>query len=205
MFIVFEGIDGAGKSTQIELLKHHWEAPAPVWYTRQPGGSLIGQRIRHLLLEDDEPVLPESELLLFAADRAQHVAQIRDRVEQGHIVICDRYTASTIAYQGAGRGQSIKIIKQLNEISTGGLKPFDTVYFRTSVATGLQRASLRGGKNKLDSQPIDFYERVYSSYEGQSMAQCWHRLDAESLSEQEITTQLIDFLNECWVKYSSNK
>ncbi|MEO8073172.1 MAG: dTMP kinase, partial [Acidobacteriota bacterium] len=130
-FITFEGVDGSGKSTQLrmlasELLMKGFE----VLTTCEPGGTPLGRRLREAFLETEENVAPLAELLLFAADRAQHVNfLVKPALEEGKIVISDRYADATFAYQGAGRGFSESTVKQVIELATEGLKPDLTIFF----------------------------------------------------------------------------
>ena len=172
--ITFEGIDGCGKSTQLRLLETYLRARGlPCVATREPGGTPIGKRIRAVLLEVlDEPVEPLTELLLYAADRAQHVRQfILPALEAGQIVLSDRYADATIAYQGYGRGYDRTLVQQLIELATGGLKPDLTLLFDLDVATGWQRVHQRNAPalaaeapDRLDLEPTAFHEQVRQGY-----------------------------------------
>ncbi|NJL73275.1 MAG: dTMP kinase, partial [Candidatus Competibacteraceae bacterium] len=130
-FLTLEGPEGAGKTTQVKLLSSKLEALGiPHLITRDPGGTPLGKQIRRILLAPGGSVSPMAELLLYQADRAQHVHElIMPALMEGKLVICDRYTDSTIAYQGFGRGIDMKIIAELNNISTQGLKPELTILF----------------------------------------------------------------------------
>lgn len=135
--------------------------------TMEPGGTPLGRRLRKAFLETEEDVSPNAELLLFAADRAQHVDfLIRPALKQGKIVISDRYADATFAYQGAGRGFSGEMVENVIEIATGGLKPDLTVFFDLPVNSALRRADKRSSNNRMDSEENDFYERVRDSYLG---------------------------------------
>ncbi|MGD1903618.1 MAG: dTMP kinase [Geitlerinemataceae cyanobacterium] len=169
LFVVFEGVEGSGKTTQIDRLEV-WlreNQAAPVVRTREPGGTELGTQIRALLLDAKtrEPIADRAELLLFAADRAQHVESfIRPQLEAGAIVLCDRFTASTIAYQGYARGLDLATISQLNAIATAGLAPDLTVWLDLDPAVGLERARDRGEVNRLDRESLAFHQRVYQGY-----------------------------------------
>ncbi|MCL2931652.1 MAG: dTMP kinase [Trichodesmium sp. MAG_R03] len=180
-FIVFEGVEGGGKTTQIELLrdwllgKEEWRQVLSksinleVVITREPGGTKLGKALRELLLSSD--ILPEkiqetSELLLYAADRAQHVeALIKPCLERGAIVLCDRFINSTIAYQGYGHGLDLELIQQLNYIATGGLKSDLTFWLDLDVEIGLARARSRGNFDKMEQANIEFHRRVQQGYQ----------------------------------------
>lgn len=169
-FITFEGIDGSGKSTQLRLLADDLRFRGyNVLTTQQPGGTPLGRRLREAFLDTEENIAPMAELLLFAADRAQHVEfLIKPALAEGKIVISDRYADATTAYQGAGRGFSPTIIKQVVQLATGGLKPDLTLFFDLPVEASFERTHKRDKmgelKNRLDKENADFYERVRNAY-----------------------------------------
>jgi dTMP kinase len=137
--------------------------------TREPGGTALGRRLRALLLDAQEQVDPLAELLLYAADRAQHVRRLlRPALETGHIVLSDRYSDATVAYQGAGRGFSPELIGEVVALATGGLKPDLTLIFDLPVEAGSIRArrrALNGQKgDRLESEDVKFYTRVREAY-----------------------------------------
>jgi len=139
--------------------------------TRQPGGTPLGRRLREAFLETEEAVAPMAELLLFAADRAQHVELlIKPALAAGRVVISDRYADATFAYQGAGRGFDEKTVNQVIKLATSGLKPDLTLFFDISIENALKRMSARnetGEKvNRMDFEAIEFYERVCDAYLG---------------------------------------
>lgn len=169
-FITFEGIDGSGKSTQLRLLSNYLRLHGcDIVVTREPGGTPLGVRLRAALLDSQEQVDPLTELLVFAADRAQHVKRyLRPALESGRIVISDRYSDATVAYQGAGRGFPASLIKQIVELATGGLKPDLTILFdlpvrESSVRTG-RRTNDRQKADRLDSEDAEFHTRVRNAY-----------------------------------------
>ncbi|MGI8469128.1 MAG: dTMP kinase [Pyrinomonadaceae bacterium] len=169
-FITFEGIDGSGKSTQLRLVATDLRFRGlNILTTQEPGGTPLGRKLREVFLETDETVAPLAELLLFAADRAQHVNfLIKPALAEGKIVISDRYSDATFAYQGAGRGLPQNIVKQIIELATGGLKPDLTLFFDLPVEAALLRTEIRDDageqKNRMDREKTDFYERVRQSY-----------------------------------------
>lgn len=174
-FITFEGIDGSGKSTQLRLLNNFLRANG--WYplvTREPGGTPVGLRLRAALLDASEEVDPLTELLVFAADRAQHVRRvIRPALASGQIVISDRYADATVAYQGAGRGFAPELIKEIVQLATEGLKPDLTVLFDVGIEESTTRTTRRSsgktspnkpGPDRLDIEDAEFYARVRHAY-----------------------------------------
>jgi dTMP kinase len=171
MFITFEGIDGSGKSTQIQLLKEMLEERNHVVTTlREPGGNILSEQIRQLLLDSKEQVDPRCELLLFTAARAQLVSSvIRPALEAGKIVICDRYIDSSVAYQGYGRGLSIESIESINDFATAGLIPDITFIFDLSVDDAAKRAGFRSNDNQTKPDRMErsgdaFFERTKQGY-----------------------------------------
>lgn len=169
-FITFEGLDGSGKTTQLQLLAEKLRSGSfDVITTCEPGGTILGKQIRQVLLDKTLSVSPLTELLLFAADRAQHVQTlIRPNLERGSVVISDRYADATISYQGAGRGFDADLIQQIINIATDGLKPDLTIFFDVSVEESLNRTTKRVAegveKNRLDEEKFEFYQRVRDSY-----------------------------------------
>ena len=172
-FITFEGIDGSGKSTQLRLLGNFLSANGcDLLLTREPGGTTLGLRLRAALLDAMEEVDPLTELLVFAADRAQHVRRkLRPALEAGQVVISDRYADATVAYQGAGRGFSPELISQIVQLATDGLKPDLTLLFDLSIEESTGRTARRTGKNsgklsrdRLDIENADFHSRVRDAY-----------------------------------------
>lgn len=164
LFITFEGIDGCGKTTQLENVKKLLEDNGiECVTTREPGALKLGSQIREILLHYDGKVADNCEMFLFLADRSQHVETfIKPMLEEGKIVLCDRHTDSTIAYQGYGRGGDVERLTELNKIATNGLIPDLTLLFDVSVETGHQRA----GKDldRLELAGKDFFERTRQGY-----------------------------------------
>ena len=173
-FITFEGIDGSGKSTQLRLLDKFLRAKGcDVLLTREPGGTPVGLRLRAALLDATEEVDPLTELLVFAADRAQHVSRVlRPALAAGRVAISDRYADATVAYQGAGRGFEPDLISGIVELATEGLKPDLTLLFDVSIEESTTRTTRRStsrstGKtprDRLDIENADFHTRVRDAY-----------------------------------------
>jgi dTMP kinase len=169
VFITFEGIDGCGKSTQLRLLASDLRLRGlEIVTTREPGGTPLGRRLRAALLDVQEQVDPLAELLVFAADRAQHVRRhLRPALADERVVLSDRYADATVAYQGAGRGFNENLIKQIVELATDGLKPDLTLLFDLSVtdaATRTRRRIASKHTDRLDVEDPDFHKRVRDAY-----------------------------------------
>lgn len=164
LFITFEGIDGCGKTTQIELLKNSLEKQGKnVLLTREPGAKGLGEKLREILLNYEGDVSSNCESFLFLADRAQHIDTIiKPAIEKGIIVICDRHTDSTVAYQGYGRGLDLKQIHYLNNIATSGIKPDLTFILDIDVETSLER--IGKARDRMESAGIEFFNRVRNGY-----------------------------------------
>jgi dTMP kinase len=171
VFISFEGPDGSGKTTQVHLLADYLRAQGyPVLQTREPGGTPIGDQIRDVLHDlKNQGMHPHTEILLYAASRAQLVTQeIRPRLEAGSIVLCDRYADSTLAYQGYGHGLDLPPLRKILDFATTRLKPDLTLYLDISAEAGLRRreqAAQDGAEwNRMDAQSLAFHRRVREGY-----------------------------------------
>ena len=171
-FITFEGIDGCGKTTQLRMLAH-WlrDRGTEVIETVEPGGTAIGQQIRKILLDPaNADIQPRTELLLYFASRAQNVEQvIRPGLDSGRIVLCDRFTDSTLVYQGAGRGIDSQVVIDLDHIACRGLKPDLTFLIDIDLETSLARARRRNervgsSESRIDEESAAFHERVREGY-----------------------------------------
>jgi len=165
--ITFEGGEGAGKSTHIKRLKSALEVQGfRVLIVREPGGTVVGEAIRAVLLTRDHDMMsPRTELLLYEAARAQLVDEvIRPALEEGMVVLCDRFTDSTTAYQGYGRGLDIEMIKDLNLSATGGIIPVCTIVIDVPVDAGLLRATRKGEPDRLESEDTAFHEAVRAGF-----------------------------------------
>ena len=167
LFVTMEGVEGSGKSTQIALLKDYLQTKGrSVDVTREPGGTPIGEAVRTVLLDPANDAMDSmAELLLYEAARAQHVAQlIRPALDRGAIVICDRFSDSTTAYQGAGRGLSKEDMDRLHGLATRGLVPDLTILIDLPVAEGLSRAKRYRDGDRIELEPEEFHERVRQAF-----------------------------------------
>lgn len=161
-FVTFEGGDGTGKSTQIHALQSHLISQGKrCLVTREPGGTELGKTLRRVLVEAGEaPIAPASELFLYLADRAQHVSQvIVPALSAGKIVLCDRFTDSTLAYQGYGRGLDLHLLRQFNRLADGGRHPDLTLLLDCPASVGLGRTASRLAQTDIDAPKEDRFER----------------------------------------------
>jgi dTMP kinase len=172
-FVTFEGIEGSGKSTQIALVADYLsKRDRPATLTREPGGTKIGDQIRKILLHPTNTALsPKAELMLYAAGRAQHLAEvIMPELKAGRIVLCDRFSDATLAYQGYGRGLDLELIRDLDRLVTAGMRPDLTVLLDIDAEAGLSRArgrNSRGGleaEARFENEHLSFHERVRQGY-----------------------------------------
>lgn len=167
-FISFEGIDGSGKTTQIKAAADFFRTRGyTVVITREPGGTFLGRRLRKILLEEEGALSEEAELLLYGADRSQHLAEvIRPALNKGAVVLTDRYADSTIAYQGYGRGLDLALIAKINEIASGGLWPDLTFLLDLDVKAAFARIaeSRSGGYDRMEEENAAFFRRVREGF-----------------------------------------
>lgn len=203
MFITLEGPEGAGKSSQIQPLADYLRQQGhDVVTTREPGGTSIGDQIRDVLHDTvNTAMLPRTEVLLYAASRAQLVGEvIRPALASGQVVLCDRYADSTMAYQGFGRGLELRMLSDLTAIATGGLKPDLTLLLDIDVAHGLARRRREGEEmNRLDLETLDFHNRVREGYLQLSSEEPhrWVRIDADrpaDIVQEKMRQVVIAFL-----------
>ena len=174
-FITFEGGDGTGKTTQLKALESHLRGKGRSCIsTREPGGTSLGKLIRQVLLEiGKQPIASPTELFLYLADRAQHVQEvILPAIESSKIVLCDRYTDSTLAYQGYGRGIDLDLLRQLNQFANRGVKPDLTLLLDCPVELGLSRTaqrqssagSARSREDRFEREKVEFHEKVRAGF-----------------------------------------
>lgn len=166
-FITVEGIEGVGKSTNINFIRQQLEAAGrDVVLTREPGGTPLGEAIRGLLLNPEYTGMDSTcELQLMFAARAEHLAKVVwPALEKGQWVLCDRFTDATYAYQGGGRGIDIGVIARLEQLVQGDFRPDLTLLLDVPVAVGLARASKRGALDRFEQEKVEFFERVRNAY-----------------------------------------
>ena len=163
MLVTFEGLDGSGKTIQMELLADFWrKTKMRVVTTREPGGTELSERVRTLLLDTDIDVNARAEVLMFNAARAQLVEEvIRPALAGGAIVLCDRFYDSTIAYQGYGHGQSVNVLRSMISYAVAGVSPDLTIFLDVPLEVGLERA---GGNDRIEQNKIEFFDRVRHGY-----------------------------------------
>lgn len=175
LFITFEGTEGSGKTTQMRLLTEHLRSAGyGVTQNQEPGGTTIGRQIRRILLDPDhQEMAPMAELLLMFASRAQAAAEvILPALKRGEVVLSDRFTDSTLAYQGAGRGLGFETVRRAHQLALGDLLPDLTICVTIDIETGLARAQRRNAASaadaseaRLDEQALDFHRRVSEAYQ----------------------------------------
>ena len=211
-FIVFEGIDGCGKTTQIKELTK-WlpksgllPSRSNLLITREPGGTALGKYLRKLLLHPQQETAPEaiSELLLYAADRAQHVSKvIIPALKKGDWVISDRFSGSTLAYQGYGRNLDLNLINQLESISTQGIIPDITFWFDLSIKNSLKRRE-KETNDRIEEEGAEFLAKVSHGFKHLAKERKWIRIPAEqekNFISERIQEVLINFNH---LKYNAN-
>ena len=172
VFITIEGCEGCGKTTQSKLLKEYLESKGlAVILTREPGGSDVAEQIRNILLNPKNTIYPFCELMLYEAARIQHLQEvIKPNLEKGYVVICDRFTDSTLAYQGYARGIDRDIIVKLNNIATEGIKPDLTIYLDINPYEGLKKATavnkdcLTGDGDRIERENLSFHNKVRKGF-----------------------------------------
>ena len=199
LFITLEGGDGAGKSTQIRNIKSFFEMKGlVVVHTREPGGTQISEKLRDILLDSHNTEMDAvTEMLIYAASRAQHVRElVKPALDEGSVVICDRFLDSSIAYQAYGRGLG-DMVKIINSYATDGLTPDITFWMDIDPDAGKERVSKMGDFDRLEMEARDFHYRVYEGYKAiaQSEPDRIKRIDA-SRSVEEISAEIIKYLEE---------
>ncbi len=172
LFITFEGTDGSGKTTQIKLLESYIrEKGYEVVLSREPGGTKISEIIRDMILDPaNKEIVPLTEMILYAASRAQHVEEvIAPAIDSGRIVICDRYVDSSYAYQGGGRGVDLKLIADVNRVAVNSVVPDLTFFLDLDPEVAIKRRISSTGADRIEQEKLDFHKRVYEAYKKLSL------------------------------------
>jgi dTMP kinase len=193
VFITFEGIDGVGKSTQADLLEEFLKSKGKaVARTLEPGGTELGQEIRHLLLHRKGDVAPRAEALLYAADRAHHVAtKIRPALARGEVVISDRYFDSSVAYQGAARELSVEDVRNISLWAVDNLIPDLTVLLDLAADKAIARRAKTGTEpDRLEREKVEFFERARDEYLKMAQKESRFLLISAELSVEEIQAKI---------------
>lgn len=166
LFITFEGPDGCGKTSIINLIKEYYKDNEKIIFTREPGGTKISEKIREIILSNDNANMsPRTEALLYSASRAQHVDElIKPNLEKGNIVVSDRFVLSSLAYQGGGRELGVEDVRKINDFAINGVNPDMIIFFYVDPLTTLKRKSLNENADRLELSGDDFHSRVYDTY-----------------------------------------
>lgn len=196
-FIVIDGIEGAGKSTQMQFIVNYFqEQGKKVVQTREPGGSPLGEKLRNILLHDDISITPLSELLLMFAARHQHIHEtILPAMQQGAIVISDRFVDSSYAYQGGGRNIDISIIEQLEHLTLAGFTPDLTLFLNLPLEVALERISKRDKSDRIEGEDDSFFQRTYEGYQQRLQRNSHIKIINSAQSIEETQQQILQLLH----------
>ena len=192
-FLTIEGLEGAGKSSSIDVISDVLvKKDIPYIRTREPGGTLVGENVRNILLsESQEPMAPMTELLLMFACRAEHIARvIEPQLSIGTWVVCDRFTDSSFAYQGGGRGLHLGVIQDLEKLCLPRIRPDHTFLLDVPVAEGLKRASRRGESDRFEQEDIIFFERARKVFLERAHANAFYSVVDASESEEKVHAEI---------------
>ncbi len=197
IFITIEGPDKAGKTTQIKMLKEYSEKNSKNWlFTRNPGGTELGNRLRAIVLDNKEVISDMAELMIYIADRAHHVDQfIKPNLEAGRVVICDRFTDSTVAYQGYGRNMDLKLIEQMNAAVSAGIKPSLSILLTVSDKVAMERTK-NEEKDRLEQESKLFFVRVRNGYNSIAKAEPdrFKVISTDFMTPDEVHKEVIDYI-----------
>ncbi len=204
-FIVFEGLDGSGKSTLIQGIAHKLKQKGtPFCITREPGGTKLGEQLRYFLLKTDGEIpTPRAELLLYEAIRSQHVETfIRPQLKQGLWVLCDRFTASSLAFQSAGRNLNEKDVQWLNTFATNNLIPDLTILLKLNPEESKKRRQNRK-EDRFEKEHLFFHQKILKSYEKQAEKNkdSWFIVNAEFSKEIVLNSVLSEFERRKWILF----
>lgn len=209
IFISAEGIDGAGKSTQLEFIKKYLEErKKDALFLREPGGNAISEKIRNIILDTENSAMtPQTEALLYAASRVQLVNEvIVPALKEGKVVVCDRYIDSSIAYQGYGRNLTAEKIEEINSFAISKCMPDMTLFFDLPPEKGILRKKNQHDLDRMEQESLDFHNRVYEGYI--SLAKKYperiKRIDA-SMSIDEVWAETEKYLDELFERFSEEK
>ncbi|WP_276886609.1 dTMP kinase [Allobaculum stercoricanis] len=201
MLITFEGNDGAGKTTALESVAATLkEKGYPIVVSREPGGSVLAEKIRELILDVNNEMDAKTEAYLYAASRREHLVQtILPALQEGKLILCDRYLDSSLAYQGHGRKLGQKEIEQLNDFGLEGFRPDYTLFFSLDLETEKERMEMRGEMNRLDLESREFHQRVRDGFTClcQQNPQRIHVIDA-SQTKEEVAQATLAQVEELW-------
>ena len=166
LFITFEGPDGCGKTSIINLLKEYYKNNEKIIFTREPGGTKISEKIREIIFSNDNSEMSaRTEALLYSASRAQHIDElIKPNLEKGNVIISDRFVLSSLAYQGGGRELGVENVKKINDFAINGVNPDMVIFFYVDPLTTLKRKSLSDEADRLELSGDNFHSRVYNTY-----------------------------------------
>lgn len=166
LYITFEGPDGCGKTSIINLLKEYYKNNEKIIFTREPGGTKISEKIREIILSNDNSEMSaRTEALLYSASRAQHIDElIKPNLEKGNVIISDRFVLSSLAYQGGGRELGVENVKKINDFAINGVNPDMVIFFYVDPLTTLKRKSLSDEADRLELSGDNFHSRVYNTY-----------------------------------------
>lgn len=199
LFITIEGCEGVGKSTQKKLLKEYFEKKdIPTLFTREPGGTVVAEKIRDIILDPSHKIQPLTELFLYQAARREHIVnKIIPALNAGKIVVCDRFIYSSIAYQGYGRGINLNLIKDLNSFAIKGVEIDLAIFLDLEPHQGFLRKGGADKSDRMDSEDLEFHKKVYKGYLELVRERKMIAIDA-SRSKEEVFDDILHKINACY-------